>query len=92
GSDESLELTFGSTAHGSGRTMSRHQAKKIVGGQELSQRMSQAGIVVKSASYSGLAEEAGIAYKNIADVVESVSKAGISAPVASFKPIGNIKG
>jgi tRNA-splicing ligase RtcB len=92
GTEKSMELTFGSTAHGSGRTMSRHQAKKQVGGQELSKRLSSEGIIVKSASCDGLAEEAGLAYKNIKDVVESVHHAGISMPVAYLRPIGNIKG
>ncbi len=92
GTDKSLELTFGSTAHGSGRTMSRHQAKKTVSGRDLEKKMEREGIFVKSVSYSGLAEEASIAYKNIADVVKSVQNVGISTPIASFKPIGNIKG
>lgn len=92
GTPKALELTFGSTAHGSGRTMSRQQAKKIVRGQELSEKLIREGIIVRSASWDGLAEEAGLAYKNITDVVKSVAQAGISTPVASFKPIGNIKG
>lgn len=92
GTQEALNLTFGSTAHGSGRTMSRHQAKKQVRGEELVKKMTREGIIVKSASLSGLAEEAGIAYKNINDVIESVTKAGVSIPIASFKPMGNIKG
>lgn len=92
GTQEALKLTFGSTAHGSGRTMSRHQAKRQIRGEDLSKKMENEGIIVKSASWGGLAEEGGFAYKNIADVVESVDKAGISTPIASFRPIGNIKG
>lgn len=92
GTEKALEVSFGSTAHGSGRTMSRHQAKREVSGEGLLQRLAKEGIIVKSATFGGLAEEAGVAYKNIADVVESISKAGISTPIASFKPIGNIKG
>lgn len=92
GTEKSLELTFGSTAHGSGRTMSRHQARRIVRGDELKRKMTAEGIVVRSVSSSGLAEEAALAYKNIGDVIESVAKIGISQPVAAFKPIGNIKG
>jgi len=92
GTEKARELTFGSTAHGSGRIMSRHQAKKIVSGRDLEKKMENEGILVKSVSYSGLAEEAGLAYKNITDVVKSVHQAGISTPIASFKPIGNIKG
>ncbi|MCH7730648.1 RtcB family protein [Patescibacteria group bacterium] len=92
GTQGALEKTFGSTAHGSGRTMSRTKARKMVRGKELQERMKARGIYVKSASYSGLAEEAGFAYKDIVEVVKSVSLADISQPVASFKPIGNIKG
>ena len=92
GTEKAQELTFGSTAHGSGRTMSRHQAKRTIRSEELSRQLKNEGIVVKGASWGGLAEEAGFAYKNIADVVESVEKAGISTPIAAFRPIGNIKG
>ena len=92
GKETSLLKSFGSTAHGSGRTMSRAKAKRQVRGEKLWREMLQRGIYVKSASFSGLAEEAGVAYKNISDVVEAVDKAGLSSPVVYFKPIGNIKG
>ncbi len=92
GTREALRLSYGSTAHGSGRTMSRAKAKKVVRGEKLWQDLANRGIYIKSASWSGLAEEAGLAYKNITDIVESVSLAGLSSPVCSFKPIGNIKG
>ncbi len=48
--------------------------------------------MVKKVSMSGLAEEAGFAYKNISDVVASVDRAGITKVVAELRPIGNIKG
>jgi tRNA-splicing ligase RtcB (3'-phosphate/5'-hydroxy nucleic acid ligase) len=78
--------------HGSGRTMSRAQAKRTIRGRELQQQMPQRGILVKAVSMSGLAEEAGLAYKNISDVVESVERAGITKKVLELRPIGNIKG
>ena len=84
--------SFGSTMHGAGRTMSRAQAKRTVHGATLQQSMAERGILVKAVSMSGLAEEAGIAYKNISDVVESVDTAGITRKVAELLPIGNIKG
>ena len=84
--------SFGSTMHGAGRTMSRAQAKRTVRGATLQQDMAQRGILVKAVSMSGLAEEAGIAYKNISDVVESVDAAGITRKVAELLPVGNIKG
>lgn len=92
GKEEALTTTFGSTAHGSGRTMSRVQAKKRIQGKELQKTMKEHGIYVRTASYDGLAEEAGFAYKNISEVVEAVEEAGLSQKVASLTPIGNIKG
>jgi tRNA-splicing ligase RtcB len=92
GTKKALEKSFGSTAHGSGRTMSRSKAKQVIRGEKLQQQLKEKGIYIKSASFAGLAEEAGIAYKNISDVVESVKTAGLSQPIAYFKPIGNIKG
>jgi tRNA-splicing ligase RtcB len=92
GTDRAVRETFGSTMHGSGRTMSRAQAKKHVRGEELQQQMKQRGILVKAASMSGLAEEAGFAYKNISEVVETVEGTGITRKVAELRPIGNIKG
>ena len=84
--------TFGSTMHGSGRTMSRAQAKKTIRGEQIRKQMAERGILVKAVSMSGLAEEAGLAYKNISDVVETVDQAGITKKVAELRPIGNIKG
>jgi len=84
--------TFFSTAHGSGRAMSRAQAKKQFRGRELQQQMEARGILLRTASYSGLAEEAGAAYKNIDDVIEAADLAGISRKVVRLVPIGNIKG
>ena len=72
--------------------MSRRQAKKKFQGKKLQQDMEQRGIYVRGVSYSGLAEEAGAAYKNIDDVVAATEKAGISKPVVRFTPIGNVKG
>ncbi len=92
GTDRAVSETFGSTMHGSGRTMSRAQAKKSIRGEQLQQEMSRRGILVKAVSMSGLAEEAGVAYKNISDVVETVDRAGITKKVAELRPLGNIKG
>lgn len=83
---------FFSTAHGSGRTMSRHQAKKQFRGEKLLRDMENRGIYVRTASYGGLAEEAGKAYKDIDDVVEATELAGLSKRVVKLIPIGNVKG
>jgi tRNA-splicing ligase RtcB len=89
---ESGEEAFYSTAHGSGRTMSRHQAKRQFRGKELLERMRQKGIYVRSVSFAGLAEEAGPAYKDIDAVVGATERAGLSKRVVKLIPIGNIKG
>ena len=92
GTKKAEEETFGSPMHGSGRTMSRGQARRTITGEKLQKDMEKKGIYVRTATYSGLAEEAGFAYKDIAEVVKTMEKAGISKPVASLKPIGNVKG
>ncbi|MDX1412521.1 MAG: RtcB family protein, partial [Nitrospirales bacterium] len=92
GTQRANEETFGSTMHGSGRTMSRVRAKRQVRGDRLQRELAQRGIIVKAVSMSGLAEEAGFAYKNISQVVETVHEAGLTTRVAALKPIGNIKG
>ena len=92
GTQQAMQETFGSTMHGSGRRMSRGQAKKIASGEQVRKQMAQRGIIVKAVSVSGLAEEAGLAYKNISDVVQTVDLAGITKKVAQLRPIGNIKG
>jgi len=89
---ESGRDTFYTTAHGSGRTMSRRQAKKQFNGRTLQQEMKARGIYVRCVSTAGLAEEAGAAYKDIDEVVRAIKQAGISKPVVRFVPIGNIKG
>lgn len=92
GTEGAMRDTFASTMHGSGRTMSRAQAKRSIRGEQVQKQMKQHGILVKAVSMSGLAEEAGFAYKNISEVVESVTRAGITKTVAELRPIGNIKG
>jgi tRNA-splicing ligase RtcB len=92
GTDRAVRDTFASTMHGSGRTMSRGQAKRAVRGEVLQRAMKERGILVKAVSMSGLAEEAGLAYKDISEVVLTVDSAGITRKVAELKPIGNIKG
>ena len=91
GTDKAAE-TFFSTAHGAGRTMSRTRAKSIWRGETLAQDMLKKGILVRTVSFSGLAEEAGGAYKDIHEVVGAAEKAGISKRVVGLVPIGNVKG
>ncbi len=92
GTKKAEQLTFGSTSHGAGRIMSRTQAKKQVQGKQLQKKLQDQGIYIRTASFSGLAEEAGLAYKDINEVIKAVADTGISTPIAKFHPIGNVKG
>ncbi len=92
GTQKAMDETFGSTAHGSGRTMSRAAAKRQVRGEQLQREMEKRGIYVKAISMSGLAEEAGFAYKQVDEVIEACHMAGISKKVAKLIPVGNVKG
>ncbi len=92
GTDTAMKETFGSTLHGSGRTMSRTKAKSLVRGEKLRDSLLERGIAIRAASLSGLAEEAEFAYKDISEVVSTVHDLGISRRVVRFLPIGNIKG
>jgi tRNA-splicing ligase RtcB (3'-phosphate/5'-hydroxy nucleic acid ligase) len=92
GEPGSVELAFGSTCHGAGRRLSRTGAKKEVSGAELRRELEGLGIVVRSPSNKGLAEEAPLAYKDVERVVEIVERAGLSRRVAQLVPIGVVKG
>jgi tRNA-splicing ligase RtcB len=92
GTEGSMARAFGSTCHGAGRTMSRHQAKRSVHGAELRRELEAGGIHVRAGSLAGLAEEAPIAYKDVDRVVDVVHGAGIAKRVARLTPIAVIKG
>jgi tRNA-splicing ligase RtcB (3'-phosphate/5'-hydroxy nucleic acid ligase) len=92
GTEEAMAQTFGSTCHGAGRTMSRHQAKRAVQGIRLRQNLEADGIHIRAGSLGGLAEEAPIAYKDVDRVVRVVQGAGIAKPVVRLKPLAVIKG
>ena len=92
GSQKSMELTFGSTAHGAGRMMSRSEAKRRFRGSDIKMALEKRGIVVRAASAMVLAEEADPAYKNV-DIVADVSdKIGIATKVARLVPLAVVKG
>jgi tRNA-splicing ligase RtcB (3'-phosphate/5'-hydroxy nucleic acid ligase) len=92
GTETAMRETFGSTCHGAGRVQSRSAAKKGLRGSDIQYKLGMLGIIVKSDSLSGLAEEASEAYKDVAEVVEVTEKAGISRKVARAVPLGVIKG
>jgi len=92
GTEKALEETFGSTCHGAGRVMSRHQAIKAAKGRAILKELKDQGIIVRSAGRATIVEEMSDAYKDVTDVVEVVHNAGISQKVAKLMPMGVIKG
>jgi tRNA-splicing ligase RtcB len=92
GTDEGLELSFGSTCHGAGRAMSRTAAKRTRPGHEVRRALEAQGIVVRCPSNAELAEEAPYAYKDVERVVEVVDRAGLARRVARLRPLGVVKG
>jgi tRNA-splicing ligase RtcB len=92
GEHQSLERSFGTTCHGAGRVLSRAGAKKQIRGAELRRELEARGIVVRSPSNAGLAEEAPFAYKDVDRVVEVVERAGLARRVARLTPLGVVKG
>ncbi len=92
GTDKADQETFASTAHGAGRIMSRGAAIRQFKANDLLKDLERKGIYVHGASKSGLAEEAGGAYKDVDSVVETLHQAGITRKIVALKPIGNVKG
>ncbi len=92
GEPGSLDRSFGTTCHGAGRLLSRTGARKRIEGAELRRQLEARGIVVRSTSNKGLAEEAPFAYKDVERVVDVVERAGLARRVARLRPIGVVKG
>ncbi len=92
GTTNAMKVTFGSTAHGAGRMMSRSAAKRRFWGGNVKKSLEERGIIVRSASSVILAEEADSAYKNVDKVVEVSDKIGIATRVARLKPLAVVKG
>jgi tRNA-splicing ligase RtcB len=85
-------LSFGSSCHGAGRSMSRHQALKQWRGRDLVEKLATEGILIRSPSMRGVAEEAPAAYKDVSAVVDAADAAGLSRKVVRLKPLACIKG
>ena len=92
GTKESEALAFSSACHGAGRAMSRHQALRIWQGRAVVDDLATRGIVVKSPSMRGVAEEAPGAYKDVSAVVDAAHAAGLARKVARLQPLICIKG
>jgi len=85
-------LSFSSSCHGAGRAMSRHQASRTWRGKEVVASLAERGIIVRSTSLRGIAEEAPGAYKDVSAVVQAAHDAGISMIVARVEPLVCVKG
>ena len=92
GQPNSMNLTFGSTAHGAGRTMSRTRARKNYTESQVRKYLSDKGIEVKALTRDGVVEEAPQAYKDVDSIVNVSHELGIATKVAKLVPIGVIKG
>ena len=92
GTEQAMAETFGSTCHGAGRVMSRKRAKKVAKGRAIVRELEDQGITIRSAGKATVQEEIPEAYKDVSQVVEVVSGAGISDRVARLRPMGVIKG
>jgi tRNA-splicing ligase RtcB len=92
GGPRSLERSFGTTCHGAGRCLSRTAATKAAQGRSIAHELERAGVIARSRSRDGLAEEQPAAYKDVDVVVDVVHRAGLSSKVARLRPLGVIKG
>ena len=92
GNSKSLELSFGSTAHGAGRTMSRSAARRNYTTESVRKNLESKGVYIKALSREGIIEETPEAYKDVDSVVEVSHSLGIATKVARLVPIGVIKG
>jgi tRNA-splicing ligase RtcB len=84
--------TWGSTCHGAGRVMSRKEATRKAKGRSISRELEDRGIEIVCRSPKTLAEEMSEAYKDVSEVVNVVTNAGISKAVARLEPLGVVKG
>ena len=92
GTTKAMDVSFGSTAHGAGRMMSRSAAKRRFWGKDVKRALEQRGIITRAASSVVLAEEADPAYKNVDKVAEVSDKVGIATRVVRLLPIAVVKG
>jgi tRNA-splicing ligase RtcB (3'-phosphate/5'-hydroxy nucleic acid ligase) len=92
GSPKAMSESFGSTCHGAGRVLSRGAAIRAAAGRSIAEELAREGIVAISRDRQGLAEEQPAAYKDVSQVVDAVSGAGLAMKVAKLKPMGVIKG
>jgi len=92
GTSESESRAFSSACHGAGRAMSRHQASRTWRGRQVIDELAARGIIIRSPSMRGVAEEAPDAYKDVSSVVDAADAAGLARKVARLEPLVCVKG
>jgi tRNA-splicing ligase RtcB len=92
GTKESMSLAFGSACHGAGRRMSRHEALRQWHGRDVVKELAVRGILIRSPSMRGVAEEAPGAYKDVSEVVDAADEANLARKVARLEPLVCVKG
>ena len=92
GTEESMALAYGSACHGAGRSMSRHQALRRWHGRDVIKELAERGILIRSPSMRGIAEEAPGAYKDVSEVVDAADDAKLARKVARLEPLVCVKG
>jgi len=92
GTQESMALAFGSACHGAGSSMSRHQALRQWHGRDIVKELAARGILIRSPSFRGVAEEAPGAYKDVSQVVDAADAADLARKVARLEPLVCVKG
>ena len=92
GTESGMRASFGSACHGAGRAMSRTQALKRWNGRQVVEELEKRGILIRSPSLRGVAEEAPAAYKDVGEVVLATEQAGLARRVARLLPMITVKG
>jgi tRNA-splicing ligase RtcB len=92
GTASGMEQAFGSACHGAGRAMSRHEATTKWSGKKVVDDLAARGILIRSPSMRGIAEEAPGAYKDVSEVVDAAAHAGLASKVARLEPLVCVKG
>jgi len=92
GTADGERLSLSSACHGAGRAMSRRKARRSYRGRQLVDELAARGILIRSPSLRGVAEEAPLAYKDVDRVVDISDRAGLARKVARLEPLVCIKG
>ncbi|NOT32177.1 MAG: hypothetical protein HOP15_17155 [Planctomycetes bacterium] len=92
GTSAAEQRTFGSCCHGAGRVLSRTKARELAKGRDIGRELAKQGISLQAAGRATVEEVISEAYKDVADVIEVVVRAGLARPVAKLKPFAVVKG